>query len=311
MKFDVAVFGSAFVDVYLTSKDFKIKKEWLCQSYGAKIEVDKMVTTSGGGATNVTVGLERLGLQTACVACLGNDEWATFVKKDLKKEGVSQRYLQQSEEMTSHSTVLVTKGGGRTILAYRGASNKLSQHRIDWEKLTANWFYVSSLGGNFNLLAKIMRVAKEKKIKVVINPGMNELMAGEQFKEFLPHTELLILNLEEAAKLTKHEIKNKEEILKDMAKLGSKLTAITEGRKGAILLQNKKRIFLPAITSMVVEETGAGDAFASGLIAGLIKFKDLKKALKLGLANGASVVEYFGPKKGLLFEPETEEWLKK
>lgn len=311
MKFDVVTFGSGFVDVYLASKDFKVKKEWLCQTYGGKVAVEKMVMTSGGGATNAAVGLERLGLQTACVICLGKDEWGLFVRKELKKEGVSPLYIQQVDEPTSYSTALVSEGGGRTLLVYRQASNKLSEHKVEWEHLEPKWFLVSSLGGNFNLLAKIVRAAQAKKIKVAINPGASELEAGETLKQFLPHIEVLILNLEEAAKLTRHEIKNKEEILKDAAKLGPKLVAVTEGRKGAVLWQGKKKIFLPAITSKVVEETGAGDAFASGLIAGLIKFNDLKKALKLGLANGASVVEHFGPKKGLLFEPEAGEWLKK
>lgn len=310
MKFDVVTFGSGFVDVYLASKAFKVKKEWLCQTYGGKIAVETMVMTSGGGATNTAVALERLGLQTACVICLGKDDWGLFVRKELKKEGVSPLYIQQVDEPTSYSTALVAENGGRTILVYRGASNKLSGQKIEWDRLNSKWFLVSSLGGNFNLLTKIIRVAQDKKIKVAINPGGSEIEMSKTLKQFLPHIEVLILNLEEAAKLTEHEISNKIEIFKDVIKLGPKLIAITEGRKGAVLLKGKKIISLTAIKSEVIEETGAGDAFASGLIAGLIKDFKLEKCLKLGLANGASVVEYFGPKKGLLFEPEIETWMK-
>ncbi|MCX6816668.1 MAG: carbohydrate kinase family protein [Candidatus Beckwithbacteria bacterium] len=311
MKFDVVTFGSSFVDVYLTAKDFKVSGGKLAMEYGGKLAVDKMVMTTGGGATNTAAGFERLGLQTACVTCLGKDHWGLFIRKELKKEGVSQLYIQQVNEPTSYSTILVGEDGGRTVLVYRGASNYLSWQKVEWEHLNPDWFYVSSLGGEFNLLTKIVRAGQEKRIKVALNPGMSEINSPERLKQFLPHVEVLILNLEEAAKLTQHEPDNKTEILKDVVKLGARLVAVTEGRKGATLLEGKKKVVLEAVKARVVQESGAGDAFGCGLVTGLIKFTSLEKALKLGLANGASVVEHFGPKEGLLFEPEVEEWLKK
>lgn len=318
MKFDVVTFGSSFVDVYLSSRDFKIVKTGssptgtaLCQVYGGKVAVEKLVITTGGGASNTAVGFERLGLQTGCVTCVGKDHWGLFVRQELRKEGVSPLYIQQVDEPTSYSTILVSEDGGRSALVYRGASNKLSWHKVEWDKLEPDWFYVSSLGGDLNLLTKIIRTAQAKKIKVALNPGSREISSEEKLKAFLPYVEVLIVNRQEAAKLTKHEFKNKEEILSDLRKLGPRIAVMTEGRKGAILLEGRKVISLPAVPAKTVEETGAGDGFGCGLVAGLIKFTSLEKALKLGLVNGASVVEHFGPKKGLLFEPEMEIWLKK
>jgi len=46
--------------------------------------------------------------------------------------------------------------------------------------------------------------------------------------------------------------------------------------------------------------TGAGDAYATGVLAGLFYGKDLPEAMRWGAANGASVVEEIGPQKGLL-----------
>ena len=311
MKFDVVTFGSSFVDVYLTAKGFKKREKELTMTYGAKLAVDRLVITTGGGATNTAAGFERLGLQTACVTCVGKDHWGLFVRKELKKEGVSQLYIQQVDEPTSYATILIGEDGERTALVYRGASSRLSWQKVEWEQLHADWFYVSSLGGEFNLLTKIIRSAQAKRIKVALNPGMSEILTQEKLKQYLPYVEVLILNLEEAAKLTQHEPDNKAEILKDLVKLGPRLVAVTEGKKGAILLEGKKKVVLAAIKAKTVQETGAGDAFGCGLITGLIRFTSLEKALKLGLANGASVVEHFGPKKGLLFEPEVGEWLKR
>jgi len=317
MKFDVVTFGSAFVDVYLSSDEFKIVKSGkvatgtaLCEVYGGKIAVDKMVMTTGGGATNTAVGFERLGLQTGCVCCVGKDDWGLFVRKELKKEGVSLSYVQQATEHTSYSTILVSKEGGRSALIYRGASNKLSWQKVAWKKLKANWFYVSSLGGDLAMLTKIVRIAKEKGIKIALNPGSKEIKSGKRLRAFLPRIELLLLNRQEAAKLTGHEFKNKEGILKDLRNLGANIVVMTEGKKGATVVKDKKIIYLAARKVKTVEETGAGDGFGCGMAAGLIKGLSVEKCLKWGLANGASVVKHFGPKRGLLFEPEMKKLLK-
>lgn len=308
MRFNVVTFGSAFVDVYLSSSEFKIVKSKdsptgvaICQVYGAKIKVKKMVMTTGGGATNVAVGLERLGLQTGCVCMVGSDDWGLFVRKELRKEGVSPLYIQETDEApTSYSTMLVSEEGGRTALVYRGASSQLNWRQVAWDKLDGDWFYITSLGGDFNLLTKIIRTAQDKKIKIAFNPGGNEIEAKERLKSFLPHVDLLILNKLEARELTKAP-----------AGLAAKMVVVTAGAKGATLFKGKEKIELPAYKVKMVEETGAGDAFGAGLLAGLIKGMGLKQALKLGMANGASVTTRFGPKAGLLFAPEANTWLKK
>ncbi|MEA3355087.1 MAG: carbohydrate kinase family protein [Patescibacteria group bacterium] len=307
MKFDVVTFGSAFVDVYLSSDDFKS----MCKVEGGKWTIKNQVITTGGGATNVAVGFERLGLQTAAVCCVGKDDWGLFVRKELKKEGVSLIYVQQVDEPTSYSTILVDKDGGRSALIYRKASNRLAWHKVNWDKLSPEWFYISSLGGDLTMLTKIIRVAQDRKIKVALNPGSKEIEAYDKLIQFLPHVDVLLVNREEAAKLTKHKVGNLDAIYKDISKFGAKVIAITNGRRGAVVFQEGEMVKMPAEKSKAVEETGAGDAFGCGLVAGLVKGFELKKALKMGLKNGAAVVEHFGPKKGLLFETEMGSILKK
>lgn len=289
MRFDVVCFGSAFVDVYLPVPDFKLS--------GSKIAIEKLVIATGGGATNTAVGFERLGLQTAAVCCVGQDHWGLFVRQELKREGVSPLYIQEVEIPTSYSTILVAPDGGRTALVYRGASNGLSGHKVEWEKLDPNWFYVSSLGGNFNLLSQIIRHAQKHKLKIALNPGSQEISAPKKLRPFLRFVDVLILNRQEADELGEFS--------------GPKIVAITEGRSGAELIVGKKKFKLPAVTVKTVEETGAGDGFASGFMAGIINGLKPETALKMGIINGAAVTRQFGPKAGLLFAPEMNQWLKK
>ena len=50
----------------------------------------------------------------------------------------------------------------------------------------------------------------------------------------------------------------------------------------------------------VVERTGAGDAFASGFVAGQIANKTIEQSLALGLKESEAVIKYFGSKNNLL-----------
>jgi ribokinase len=50
----------------------------------------------------------------------------------------------------------------------------------------------------------------------------------------------------------------------------------------------------------VVERTGAGDAFASGFVAGRVVGKTIPECLKLGLEEGESVLRHFGEKNNLI-----------
>jgi ribokinase len=318
MNFSVACFGSAFVDVYLQSPDFKVIRAGssptgvaLCEVYGGKIAVAKMAITTGGGATNVCVGLERLGLQTAAVCAVGDDHWGLFVRQNLKREGVSLLYVQQVDAPTSYSTILVAEDGGRSALVYRGASSQLSWQKVEWDKLDPDWIYISSLGGDFNFLTKIIRHAQEKKISVAFNPGSHEISSLKKLRPFLGYLDVLLVNLQEAAKLTEHLPKSKDEIFADLGKLNIPIVVVTEGRGGASLVVKRKVKHLPALKVDTVEETGAGDAFASGFMAGIIQGLKPEEALKMGLANGASVTTAFGPKEGLLFTPDMRRWLKK
>lgn len=308
MKFDVVTFGSAFHDVYITSDDFEFHKSdsgvMLCEEYGEKVTVKKRISTTGGGATNAAVCFERLGLQSAIVACLGDEYWGRMVRHQLHDEGVSLLYLQQAKnEPTSSSIALVGKDGGRTVLVHRAASNRLTWRDVDWRRLNARWVYVSSLGGDFALLSKIMRWAKEKSVKVALNPGSGELKESEELGKYFKYVDVLIMNKEELAVLLgkKNDDISKSEILG----LRAKMSLITNGKKGACLYCEDGKIYKQSSIKVVaVEETGAGDAFGSTFVGGLIKNIGIEKSLKIAALNSSSVVQQIGPKEGLLFWPE-------
>ena len=316
MKFDVVTFGSAFHDVYITSDEFKLQKSdegvLLCEGYGKKVIVKERVATTGGGATNAAVCLERLGLRTAIVACLGTGHWGRMVKSQLKDEGVSLLYLQSViDKPTSSSIALVGRDGGRTVLVHRAASDCLSWHHVDWKRLNAQWAFVTSLGGDLDFLAKLTRWTREKGVKLAFNPGRKEIKKRSAVKKLLKYVAVLIMNRQELCEFLEVGV-NDEISSEQILALQANIIMITDGKKGCrVYTQDGKEFFQKATPVKPVEETGAGDSFGSTFVAGLIKGMSIPDCLQMAAFNASEVVQAIGPKNGLLFWPEMKKRMKK
>lgn len=316
-RFDVISIGSATFDVFLKSKDFKIIKTSrfatgiaICQSYGSKIEVEEMVLSTGGGGTNTAVGFSRLGLKTAVVARCGDDVFGSLVIEDLKKEGVDTSFvIHHKDEATDYASILLGRDGGRTIFVYRGET-RLEIRSIPFEKLDAKWIYLASLEGNLKIVEKIIKMKKNFQ-GIAFNPGLRELKQKWVLRKFFHAIDVLIWNKEEAEEFLGKKLEERK-FWREVNRLGPKIIAITDGRNGAYLFNNNKYFLSPAFNSAdPKDETGAGDAFGSGFVAGLIKGWSIEKSFSLGLANGASAVREIGAKTALLKSSEIDKWLKK
>lgn len=302
--YDVVTVGSATLDVFIRSDKFNVVKSddvrggvAICQVYGGKMEVEDVTLTCGGGGTNTAVSFAKKDLNTACIAEMGNDPAALIVHRELEENQVDTRYLvQEPDETTAVSTILISKDGGRSIIVYRGASAMLDNKDLPLGEFKTRWIHVSSLGGNLGLLEKILSWAKKNNVRVSLNPGSKEIEERDKLIKLLPMVEILFMNREEAKKLY-----GKDYIEKGYPK-ESYVSVITDGvRGGCMFMREGKRIKYDAIKpKKSVDTTGAGDAFASGMVSGVLYGLSYEKSIEWGLKNAVSVVEYVGAKPGLL-----------
>lgn len=312
--------GSATVDILVKSGDLAVLKSHqvsggvaLCEVYGGKTEAEEIDMQTGGSATNVAVGLARLGLATSVIARVGKDFFKERIIDSLKLEGVDISQIQEDEERgTALSVVLVAADGGRSIITSRGAAAKIDSRKIDWEKVGgADWLQIGPLGGNISLVEDLIAFARSKKIGVGWNPGKIELTQKERVFRLLPKVDLFVVNRMEAAQLLRHNYEDMKEMAVKMLKQGGGRVVITDGKRGAGVASEGRWIFAPAFKTKSVDDTGAGDAFVAGIVAGLVFGKEIEEALKMGLANGASEVTALGAKSGLLRKKEMTKWLRR
>jgi len=315
----VIVVGAAVVDVLLKSKSLRVMKSHqveggvaMCEVMGGKIEAEDGILVSGGGGTNVAVGLHRLGEAPKMISRVGNDELSEILIKQMEKENVDMSLLQRAKGKTGISAVLVATDGGRSIVTYRGESGEIEKNEVDWEEIKkADWLQISSLGGEMELMEDLVAFAIENGIKIGINPGKKELAQKERLLALLPKLDLFNVNRMEAAEFWGEAFEDEVSLVKKFMSAGVRLLMITDGDRGAGVGSKGRWIKMEAFPNKSVDDTGAGDAFVSAVVAGLLQERSLEEILKMGLANGGSVVSKLGAKEGLLYRAEMEKWMKR
>lgn len=316
--FDVITVGSGTVDVFMEtgSKLFtkeSVKKEHggVVVPFGSKIVVDDLRFDVGGGGTNTAVTLKKLGLNVAWLGKVGNDRDSKTILNLMKKEKVNTKLVCKDSQKAGFSVILDAEGHDRTILAYKGSNNNLAFDEIKLKKLKTKWFYFSSMmEESYKTLEKLAEYAKDKGIMIAFNPSSYLVKKGKDFlSPLISKVDILVFNKEEAEILVGADTVVK--MLRKVHDLGPRIVVITDGGNGAYCYDGKLVYRVHVHDVNVVEATGAGDSFAASFLAGIIIKKDIKTALKWGVANAESVIQYYGAKNKLLTYSEMMDALKK
>src|SRR3989338_8563394 len=184
----------------------------------------------------------------------------------------------------------------RSILEYLGASHRLTKEDIPFDKIKADWFYISSLSGeSHKIFEPLVNFAYENKIKMTVNPGKTQLKEGLAALRSL---------------LNKIDFQKEKEIFQKLDEWVDGLVVMTKGPKGVVASDGKNLYSAGIPESDFIDRTGAGDAFGSAFVAGWIDKQDITHAIQLGTANATSCLQEMGATKGLLKKSEWGPWPK-
>ena len=296
--YDIVAFGSAVIDVFVET-DVSEKKGFMNYPVGGKILIKDLKFDVGGGGTNTAVAFSRFGLKTGCICELGKDENGKKILELLKREKVKFLGKSVKGELTGYSVILDSKGGERTILTYKGANDEVSLSDI--RGFRTKWLYYNSLlGKSFETQKKLGEKMKRKGVKIAFNPSSYQIKRLN-LRPLLKMADVLILNKEEAGMLVKKNAAKEKDLLKGLHSLTRGVVVITDKNKLITCYDgNKKYSLVPHKNMRVVERTGAGDAFASGFVGGMVAGRSIEECLKLGLKESESVIGHFGAKNNLL-----------
>lgn len=316
--------GSACKDIFFPTSEGKVietpedltSKVQLAFELGAKYKIEERYEASGGCSANVATGLARLGINAACYSHIGDDYSSQWIKEVLEKNGVDTKLITQEKDCPSDlSAIVINKNNGeRVIFSNQKVNGKME---IIPEKIKeAEWYFFGDLHGNWeDKLDIIFKEAKENNIKIAFNPRQSNIHdnAGK-ILSLIPKSGILFLNKDEAIELVskagnfdEKNLDNEKFLLQELKKLGVKIVAITDGRRGAWGTDGENNFFVEGQEIPAIDSTGAGDAFSSGFLAAYAKDKNLTECLQWGIANSSVVVQFYGGIQGLLDEDKIME----
>lgn len=313
--FDILTIGTATRDVFLTSRAFKVLKdkehleklgfttgEAECFAFGSKIDIEPPVLSVGGGAANAAITAARQGLRAAAIYKIGADELGASVTGALKKEGIAPLPVSDKKAMTAYSTILLNQNGERTVLVHRGASDNLRVADVPLAKAKARWVYIAPGNIAISVMEEIMKRLKRGGAKIAMNPSKAYIAhGGKKLKPLLGLLDVVIMNQEEASELSGEEYKKEKRIFKKLDDLVPGIAVMTKGSAGASV-SDGRYLYRAGIfkEKKMIDRTGAGDAFGSGFVVGIVRTGEIAHALRLASANATAVVEHVGAEAGIL-----------
>lgn len=284
----------------------------ICMRFGDKIPYDSVTVVPGvGNAANAAVSAARLGLKTAFVSNVGNDEHGKEILGVFKKEGLATEFLKSHNGIPTNYHYVLWYGDERTILI-KHQKYPYSLPDIGEPK----WLYFSSLGENsLEFHMEVVEYLKaHPSIKLAFQPGTFQMKLGkDRLKDVYARTNLFFCNKEEAQRILEVQEDDINKLLRGITALGPKIVAITDGVKGAYAYDSKDTYSMRLYPDPKppISRTGAGDAFSSTFTAALALGKDIREALRWGPINSMSVVQGIGAQAGLLTREKLEEYLAK
>jgi sugar/nucleoside kinase (ribokinase family) len=302
----IVCLGAALQDIFFLDKRGFHTVSIAGQSYfdrlelGTKVDVDDVVFSVGGGATNASVTFARSRFETIFWGCIGNDISGQAVVDTLNDEGVDVSYIDYLEnQRTGCSAVLLAPSGARTILTYRGASRQFWTLKVkDLERMNPDWIYITTLSGDMDKLAEVLVKCQELGVKVMMNAGKKELANRGKLKRLLPMVEVLSLNKEEAKQLVDGD--SLDELLMKVKDLVP-VCLISDGENGLVATDGKTKLRARLYEDLrPLDQTGAGDALGSGFLVRFARGRSLRESVIFGSANASSVVQAVGSKAGII-----------
>jgi sugar/nucleoside kinase (ribokinase family) len=277
---------------------------------GELIATDDFLVQPGGCAANCAIALQRLGVPAAVCGRVGDDLFGTFVEADLAARGIDTSLVVRAPGYGTSKTVIIpVVGEDRRFIHTFGANAAMSAEDIAPAALrAADVLYV---GGYLVLpslrqdeLAERFRLARDSGTTIVLDVvvPVDQAVSLDDVRELLPLVDYFLPNEDEARALTGESDPSRQS--EQLLACGARTVVIKMGARGAFVRSRAEAFELPAPPVDVVEPSGAGDAFAAGLILGILERWDLKRRMNFACVVGGSACTALGCWAGVFTRDE-------
>jgi len=242
----------------------------------------------GGTAGNIAYTLALLQEKPLILSAAGKD-FGVYADR-IGALGLSLDGIRCMEDEFTASAYITTDQSDNQITAFSpGAMNHQSGHAFDGVDPKDALAIVSP--GNLKDMMEYPRIYRERGIPYIFDPGQNiPAFSGDQLLDMLKGSALLICNDYELELVMKATGLDRDGLI-----TRTKAVITTLGEKGALVVGPVRKTEIPAVkVDKVLDPTGAGDAFRSGVLKGLALGRDLVQAALMGAVAAGFCVERHG-----------------
>lgn len=307
-RFDVVSIGELNPDLILHG----IKAE--APVLGTEQAIAGYLLTLGSSTAIATVLMTRLGLRTAMIARIGDDEYGRFCRETLEREGVDHAHVRTDPAVETGVTISLPYPSDRLLLTCYGAMEALTLDDIPWDTIGAarhlhvgSFFIQRGIRGD---LHEVFRRARAMGLSTSLDTGWDPdtRWLQDDLRAVLAHTDVFLPNETELAHITGTDDVN--EGLERALALGPTEIAVKRGAWGASYHGPGGRMDARGLSIEPVDTTGAGDAFNAGYITARLEGRPVSERLAFGNACGASAAMAIGGTGGLKTRAEAEALLR-
>ena len=308
-KYDLLTLGRSSIDLYSANVGSPFEK---ISAFNAFV---------GGCPLNIATGAQRLGVKTAILTGIGNDQVGNFIKHFLDQEGIDTQWVPTIDGTRSSAVVLGIEPPDKFPLVYYRENcadiNLNIDHvaAIPFADFKAAAFSGTAFSKDPSRTAMFyaLELAKKNGVTTLLDIdfradqwddprsfGITLRAALSNFKivvgteeeilaTFLTDKEQLLIKHQQ---ISAPEIRgNIDNAIQEIMRSGVETLVVKRGKEGASIFQpGKDEVKVPGFPVEVLNVLGAGDAFCAGFSYGLLNDWDLFKSVRMGNACGAMIV---------------------
>jgi pseudouridine kinase len=277
---DVVVIGAACLDV---------KARMRSDTIAGTSNPGEVRISVGGGARNVAENLARLGMRTALLSVVCEDDFGRTIIRQTGQAGVITDYVLRSCDQHSASYIALLGSQGHLLVGVDDtlATNALTPDYIDdhADLLIAARMVVLDANVPVETAERILSICASAQVPVVLDPVA--YTPALRYRSLIGGFYMVVPNEIEAQALTDVRITSESQAIvaaKQLITSGVTIAIITRADAGLVYATSALNGFVPAITTEVVDPTGAGDALTATVIYALLNAVPIDEAVRLGVS---------------------------
>jgi sugar/nucleoside kinase (ribokinase family) len=282
---------------------------------GELVVLQEMLVSAGGCAANVAIDLVRQGVAAEVVGCVGRDIAGDVLLESFARHQVGTSRVKRVEDLpTSTTVILLLQGQDRRYLHVVGANRAFNIEQIarDWLR-NLKVFYLGGLfalpGLELSKLADLLQFCRACGVTTVLDVAVPREQRGtDQLRGLLHLIDVFLPNEDEARAFT--GFTDPYDQLRALQHMGADTVIITRGAHGVVAARARTIWRCGAYQMAVVDPSGCGDAFTSGVIVGLLQGWNMAEMLRYASAIGASATRATGTTQSVFRASEAAEFVR-